>query len=125
MPHVAGITCPKCDTALEVDAQMELWPLPKETKQALTNEYFKVKLLPIICPECTKDLIYQADTKKTYFYDKVIAKLNPTSKKFVEMIKQFIKHMRIEYSLFDNHLTFKDFSETLDILEETDNTINK
>ena len=120
MPWVSGVNCPKCGHAFEADIQMEKWPLSQDDRKECMNEYYKYKIMPFECTECSEPLIYDLAKKKTYSFNRIFHKLKPSARKFIEKIQPLVMpHSRIETSLMDS-LTFKSFADTLDVLDEAE-----
>jgi hypothetical protein len=118
MPWVSGVNCPKCGNTFEADLQMEKWPMSQEDRKECMNEYYRYKVLPFVCQECSEPLIYDLAKKKTFSYNRIFKHLKPSARKYVEKIRDLVMpNIRSEVSIMDS-LTFKSFSDTLDILQE-------
>lgn len=115
-PHISRIICPSCAENFALDAQIELWKMSPEEKTGYITDYFKYQLLPLDCPRCHEELIYDDKAKKTNKYYEIINKLPAHVKTFIQNVRKYGSQYSSKVKI-DEDLTFKNFSNKLDIID--------
>lgn len=114
MPWATNVTCTDCGFKFGIDAEIESWTPEREINQKHLKNFLKVHKLPLSCPKCGTDIIHDFQHHKTYKYDKIINKLEPSIQKFFKQAKTLIKpeigrNVIPEHKEVETHLKFETF----------------
>ena len=91
MPWATGAKCPYCDFKFGFDGRIEGWTPSKEANRKYLEYFFKIKQLPLECPNCNKLILHDFVKTKTFKYDEIIDRTKPSIRRFFHSA---IRHVR-------------------------------
>ena len=111
MPHVGMIKCPNCHLKFYADGKVETWTGNKQTNRRFLDMIFKTRKMPLTCPNCNADLIFDASTHTTSRFEDIYKQSTPSIKQYFLKAKNLIKPKMVYQVVNEdtNHLTFERF----------------